>query len=220
MLALDVALALVGLIGGRILPSFTLNALRKAGRPVELQPLPGIDRAGMLALMLVVLIDQVAPGGIAAGLVAAAAALLAAARLSRWHGLRTGHEPLLWVLHLAYALVPAALGLKAAFLLAGLPWAAGWLHLQAAGATALMILAVMTRATLGHTGRALMAAPPVTAAYLLLLAAGLVRVFGPALLPGGTALALAALLWAAAFATFLAVFAPMLLAPRPDGKPG
>jgi len=60
----------------------------------------------------------------------------------------------------------------------------------------------------------------VTAAYLLLFAAGLMRAFGPAVLPSGTTVALAALLWAAAFAAFLAVFAPMLVSPRPDGKPG
>lgn len=220
MLALNVALALVGLIGGRIVPAFTVNALRKAGRPAELRPLPGVDRAGMLALIAVVLVDLAAPGGLLAGGVAAAAGLLAALRLSRWHGLQTGREPLLWVLHAAYALIPAALLLKAVFLLAAAPWAAAWLHLQAAGAIALMILAVMTRATLGHTGRDLTASPPVVAAYGLLLGAALLRVFGGLALPAMTALAAAAVLWITAFAVFLAVFGPMLLAPRPDGKPG
>jgi uncharacterized protein involved in response to NO len=220
MLALNVALALVGLIGGRIVPAFTLNALRKAGRPVELQPLPGVDRAGVLALIAVVLVDLAAPDGQLAGGVAAAAGVLTALRLSRWHGLRTGQEPLLWVLHVAYALIPAALLLKAVFLLTAAPWAAAWLHLQAAGAIALMILAVMTRATLGHTGRDLRATPPVTAAYGLLVGAGLLRVFGGLVLPPMTALAVAALLWVGAFTVFVAVFGPMLLAPRPDGKPG
>ncbi|MGG5820019.1 NnrS family protein [Falsiroseomonas sp. HW251] len=220
MLALNVALALVGLIGGRIVPAFTVNALRKAGRPVELRPLPGVDRAGILALIAVVLVDLAAPGGLFAGGVAAAAGLLAALRLSSWHGLRTGQVPLLWVLHVAYALIPAALLLKAVFLLAAAPWAAAWLHLQAAGAIALMILAVMTRATLGHTGRDLTAPPPVAAAYGLLIGAVLLRVFGGLALPAATALAAAALLWIGAFSVFLAAFGPMLLAARPDGKPG
>ena len=220
MLALNVALALVGLIGGRIVPAFTVNALRKAGRPVELRQLPGVDRAGILALIAVVLVDLAAPGGLLAGGVAAAAGLLAALRLSRWHGLRIGREPLLWVLHVAYALILAALLLKAVFLLAAVPWAAAWLHLQAAGAIALMILAMMTRATLGHTGRDLTATPLVTVAYALLLGAVLLRVFGGLALPAMTALAAAALLWIAAFSVFLAVFGPMLLARRPDGKPG
>lgn len=220
MLALNVALALVGLIGGRIVPAFTLNALRKAGRPVELRPLPGVDRAATLALIAVVLVDLAAPGGLLAGGVAAATGLLAALRLSRWHGVRTGQEPLLWVLHVAYTLIPAALLLKAVFLLTAAPWAAAWLHLQAAGAIALMILAVMTRATLGHTGHDLKATPPVAAAYGLLIGAVLLRVFGGLALLAGTALAAAAVLWIAAFSVFLAAFGPMLLAPRPDGKPG
>lgn len=220
MLALNVALALVGLIGGRIVPAFTVNALRKAGRPVELRPLPVVDRAGILALIAVMLVDLAVPGGMLAAGVAAAAGLLAALRLSRWHGLRTGWEPLLWVLHVAYALIPAALLLKAVFLLTAAPWAAAWLHLQAAGPIALMILAVMTRATLGHTGRDLRASLPVAAAYGLLLGAVLLRVFGGLVLPTTMDLAAAALLWIASFSVFLAVFAPMLLTPRPDGKPG
>ena len=129
--------------------------------------------------------------------------------------------PILWVLHLAYALIPLALAVKAVALLAGAPWASAWLHLQLAGAVALMILAVMTRATLGHTGRALVASPATVAAYVLLLAAALLRAFAGAVLedplPG---LVAAALCWVAAFVLFLAVHAPMLLGPRADGKPG
>jgi uncharacterized protein involved in response to NO len=179
-----------------------------------------VDRGAILAVAAVAVVDAVAPGSVAAGLVAALAAVLVALRLSRWHGLRTLRWPILWVLHLAYALIPLALAVKAAALLAGAPWAAAWLHLQLAGAVALMILAVMSRATLGHTGRALIAAPMTVAAYLLLLAAALLRGFAGAVagdpLP---VLAAAALCWVAAFALFLVVYAPMLLGPRADGKP-
>lgn len=96
-----------------------------------------------------------------------------------------------------------------------------WLHLQGAGALALMILAVMTRATLGHTGRDLVASPATVAAYVLLALAALARAFGPALTGGGIApLAVAGAFWLAAFGLFLAVYAPILLRPRADGKPG
>jgi uncharacterized protein involved in response to NO len=222
LLSANLALVLVGLIGGRIIPSFTLNALRKAGSPVELRPLPGVDGAGVLALLLVAAVDLLAPDGHLAGAVAAVAGVLAGLRLSRWHGMRTLDQPILCVLHLAYAFVPLALLTKAAWLLLDAEWASQWLHLQGAGALALMILAVMTRATLGHTGRDLVASRATVLAYALVALAALARTFGPVLLPQHAVamLAVAGALWVAAFASFLAVFAPILLRPRADGKPG
>lgn len=214
-LALNVALALVGLIGGRIVPSFTLNALRKAGRTPESPPWPWIDRAGMVALGAVVVVDLIVPDSTISGAVATAAALLTLTRLARWRGHETLGQPILWVLHVAYLLVPAALAAKAAFLLADAAWASAWLHLQASGAIALMILAVMTRATLGHTGRDLVAPRTAVVAYALVLGAALLRSFGGAFMPYPTALALAALAWIVAFGLFLFGFAPMLVAPAP-----
>lgn len=221
LLMANMALVLVVLIGGRIVPSFTLNALRKAGRPAVPAPLPGVDRAAILSVTVVVAVDLVMPGGVAAGLAAAAAAVLVALRLSRWYGLRTLRWPLLWVLHLGYLLVALALALKALSLLGGLTWAGAWLHLQVAGALATMILAVMTRATLGHTGHDLVASPMTTVAFVALLAAALLRVFGSAALADPlTAQMAAAVLWVLAFLLFLAAYAPMLVRPRADGKPG
>ncbi len=221
LLMANMALVLVVLIGGRIVPSFTLNALRKAGRPAVPAPLPGVDRAAILSVTVVVAVDLVMPGGVAAGLAAAAAAVLVALRLSRWYGLRTLRWPLLWVLHLGYLLVALALALKALSLLGGLTWAGAWLHLQVAGALATMILAVMTRATLGHTGHDLVASPMTTVAFVALLAAALLRVFGSAALADPlTAQMAAAVLWVLAFVLFLAAYAPMLVRPRADGKPG
>ena len=220
LLSLNTALVLVGLIGGRIVPAFTLNALRKAGTPAEPRPLPGVDKGAVLALLAVLVVDLALPDSRLAGIVAAVAAVLTALRLSRWHGLRTLGQPILWVLHLAYLMVPASLALKAAWLLAWAPWAAAWMHLQAIGALALMILAVMTRASLGHTGRDLVAGRATVASYALLFLAGLARAFGPVLWPGMMAYAVAGTLWIAAFALFLLAYAPVLLLPRPDGKPG
>lgn len=219
-LMLNLALALVGLIGGRIVPSFTVNALRKQGRDATLRPVPGVDAGAVAALLAVALTDLVAEGTALAGVVAAVAAVLTVLRLSRWHGLATLDQPILWVLHLAYLFIPVALGLKALDLLTGAFWESGWLHVQAIGAIGLMILAVMTRATLGHTGRALRAPQAAVIGYVLLPLAALARAFGPLVLPGSAGLALAGALWLAAFALFLWGFAPMLLAPRPDGKPG
>ncbi|RAI55177.1 NnrS family protein [Roseicella frigidaeris] len=220
LLSLDVALALVGLIGGRIIPAFTRSALKKAGQEVEPHPLPGVDTAGVAALVTVALVDLVAPGGIVAGLVSAVAAALALLRLSRWWGLRTLDQPILWVLHLAYLMVPVALAVKASCLLADAGWAANWLHLQGIGAVGLMILAVMPRATMGHTGYPLVAPRLTVAAWVLLPISALLRVFGPILVPGTSAYAAAGALWILAFGLFLAAHGPMLLRPRADGKPG
>ena len=220
LLALDVALLLVGLIGGRILPAFTLGALRQAGTPVEVRPLPGVDAAGIVALLGVAAIELAAPDGRLAGVAAAVAAVLALLRLSRWHGLRALGRPILGVLHLAYLMLPVALAVKAAHLLGGAAWASGWLHLQAIGAVSLMILAVMPRATLGHTGRPLVASRAMLLAWALLPVAALVRAFGPVLVPGLLPYAVAGACWIMAFGLFLLAHGPMLLLPRPDGKPG
>lgn len=218
LLALDVAVLLVGLIGGRIVPSFTLNALRKRGPAPELSPaFPRADEAANLSLAAVALVDLAAPGGVWAGAAAAVAAVLCALRLSRWHGTRVADEPLLLVLHVAWGFVPLGLAVKAVALLGGMAWAEGaWLHLLGAGALGLMVLAVMTRATLGHTGRALRADGATTAAYALVGTAALVRAFGPVLLPHAAAYGVAGACWTAGFGLFLWRYAPVLIAPRAD----
>jgi uncharacterized protein involved in response to NO len=130
--------------------------------------------------------------------------------------------PIAWVLHVAYAWIPIGLGLKGLWLLWQLPVAAGWLHALTAGAYATMILAVMTRAALGHTGRPLVAARPIVAVYLLVTLAAVVRVFGPVVAPTmvQSTWTVAGALWIAAFLIYCAVYAPILLRRRIDGRPG
>lgn len=214
--AANLVLLLVAVVGGRIVPAFTHNALLREGRGSSIAPSPYLERLSLLALVAVIAVDVAAPDSVAAGLVAAAAAVLVAARLARWEGLSTLRMPIVFVLHVGYGWIAVALGLKAIWLLAGAPWAAHWLHAQTAGLFGTMILAVATRVALGHTGRPLVVRPAITVAYALVVAAALVRIFGPALLPLGTVhvLACAAALWVAAFAIFLVVYVPILFAPR------
>jgi uncharacterized protein involved in response to NO len=154
--------------------------------------------------------------------IAAVAASIQAVRLLQWATWRTLRQPLVWALHLSYAWLPVGLALKAVALLSGAAFAAFWLHALTIGALATMILAVMTRASLGHTGRALIADPLITLAYLLLTAAATVRVFGlsafrlnyPVVIIGS------AFLWTTAFALFVYVYTPILWGPRADGKAG
>jgi uncharacterized protein involved in response to NO len=127
-----------------------------------------------------------------------------------------------WILHVAYGWLPVGFALKALSLLTGAPFAAFWLHALTIGAAATMIMAVITRASLGHTGRPLAVSPITVLAYALLTAAAAVRSLGPGLsvAPYATVIGLSAFLWTAAFALFLWVYAPILLTRRADGKAG
>jgi uncharacterized protein involved in response to NO len=127
-----------------------------------------------------------------------------------------------WILHLGYAWLPAGLTLKCLALLTGIAISAFWLHALTIGVLATMIMAVMTRASLGHTGRALVVDPAMGLGYLLLLAAGLVRVFGLGVLglPYPFVIVISACCWTAAFGIFLVIYVPILCSARADGKPG
>jgi uncharacterized protein involved in response to NO len=173
----------------------------------------------MVALALV---DLWRPDARVAGSLAAAAAMVQAARLAQWQGLRTWRMPIVWVLHLGYLWLPLGLALKAVAALGGFTFAAFYLHALTIGAVATMIVAVMTRASLGHTGRPLVVTRRTTYAYGLLTGAAAVRVFGPSTLPlsYSSVVVLAAALWTGAFALFLGEYAPILWTPRVDGKPG
>ncbi len=222
LLAIDVALLLVTVIGGRILPAFTANALRAGGDPPALRTWRGSTPAAIAAMVAVALVDLWRPESGAAAAVAALAAAVQAARLWQWRSERTLGQPILWVLHAAYAWLPIGLALKAAALWWGPAWSAFWLHALTIGVLATMILGVMTRAALGHTGRRLEADARIVAAYGLLLGAAGLRVFGLAVLRLGypSVIVLSACCWTAAFGLFTVVYAPMLWRSRVDGKAG
>ncbi|MGQ9371227.1 NnrS family protein [Azospirillum sp. ST 5-10] len=221
-LAIGVVLMMIAVIGGRIVPAFTRNALRARGDATAVAVPSALDTAALALTAAVVAVDVVLPASAAAGALALAAALAHAVRLARWRGDRTLHDPLLWILHVGYAWVPVALGLKAAWLLGDVAVGTAWLHALTAGSFATMILAVMSRATLGHTGRPLTAPRATAVGFVLLTLAAVARVVAP-VLPGVAytdGLAAAGLLWTAAFVLFLVDYAPILLRPRADGRPG
>jgi uncharacterized protein involved in response to NO len=151
------------------------------------------------------------------------AAVLHGLRLAGWGGPATLGKPILWVLHLGYLWLVAGLALRglAAFVEA-IPDDAA-LHALGAGAVGTMTLAMMTRVSLGHGGRPIVAAPATVAAYALLTLAVVVRIAASFFLGEvgyDHALMLAGVLWAAAFALFVVVYAPILTRPRADGRPG
>lgn len=218
----NLVLVLVTVIGGRITPSFTATALRLRGDAPVVRASKWMTPLAVGVMVLVAVVDLAAAGSRLAGATALVAAVVQVARLAQWQGHRTRGEPLLWVLHLAYLCSPVGLLLKCLALLGLAGWAGGWLHVLTVGAIALMILGVMTRVSLGHTGRALVLPRGITTAYVLLACAAVVRAIGPtqAVIGYGETVAIAAALWAAAFGVFLWRYAAILWQPRPDGRSG
>ena len=214
--AIGLVIIMISMIGGRIIPSFTRNWMVKQGVTDALPTQPeNLDRL-IIASTAVALISWIAfPDHRLTGLVLILAAAAQALRLGRWGGIRTTSDPLVLVLHLGYLWVPIGLlllGLSTAGL--GIPRSAG-VHALTAGAMTTMILAVMTRASLGHTARELRASPLTVVAYLSVTVGAVLRVaasFGI----GAYSLMLDAAggFWAAALLLFLIVYLPVLWRPR------
>ncbi len=206
---------LVALVGGRIVPSFTRNWLQKQGAPSLPAPFGWPDRAALAATAGAGLMWVAAPEARVTGAVAVLAAVLLAVRLSRWCSHRTLREPLLWVLHLGYAWLAVGFGLLGLSLwLAVLPVTPAF-HALTAGAMGTMILAVMSRATLGHTGQPLTAGPGTTAAYILVTIAAVLRVVsGIGTEMGPELTILAGVSWIGAFGLFVVLYGPLLLGAR------
>jgi uncharacterized protein involved in response to NO len=220
-LALGTASLLIALIGGRITPSFTRNWLRMRGPGAQPATASKFD-LGVIALTgASVLAWAAAPDARAVGWALGAAGLANLARLGRWCGWRTLGEPLLWILHVGYGCLGLGLILLGLSRLSlAIPATAG-VHALTAGAVGIMTLAVMSRASRGHTGRPLTAGPATVAVYAAAMAAALTRVaapFAPTHQP--LMLAASACLWCAAFGGFAIAYGPMLTQPRPTaGRP-
>lgn len=213
-------LMLITLIGGRIIPSFTANWLIKQGQ----SRLPGQASTfdyfamGATALALGCWAFQIEASLTAALLLIAG--VLQIVRLVRWGGRRTMAEPLVFILHLSYAWLPVGLLLLGLSIVDMDVSATAGIHALGAGAMASMVLAVMTRATLGHTGRELRADNGTVAIYLLVTLGAALRVAAPWLpLDYLLLIKIAGALWGGAFLLFLLLFGPKLLGPRPDGHP-
>lgn len=218
-LALTVIVAMIMLIGGRITPSFTHSWLVR--RQSKRLPIT-FGRFDMVALIVagVALLAWVgAPETAVTGWLLLTAGVIQAWRLARWAGDLTWREPLLLVLHVGYAFVPIGFVLQSVSILwPGTLPPGGALHAWTVGAVGVMTLAVMTRATLGHTGRPLRTGVFAGVMYLAIVAAALARIgAGVAASDMILMLIFAAICWLLAFTTFVLHFGPMLVSRRPDG---
>jgi uncharacterized protein involved in response to NO len=214
--AIMVVVVIEVVIGGRVIPNFTANAV--AGLKPVMHP-----RRDQLALGLTASAGLAwacgAPAPFAAGLAAAAAAAQAV-RLAGWQPWRSVGNPLLWILHVSYLWIPAGFLLLAAAELGLVPLSAA-VHVLALGALAGLIIGMITRTALGHTGRQLRAGLAETVMYAL-VQAGVVARFAAAMVPAWRmpVLVLAAACWSTAFVTYVLVYGPYLMRPRVDGREG
>ena len=215
-LGIATLLMLISLVGGRIIPSFTTNWLAKQRPGVPPPAAFGpVDHAALGVTAVALAGWLAAPDTIVVAWLQIAAGAVAAMRLARWRGYATLREPLLWILHVGYAWLAAGFLLLGINGLVDLLPATAALHALTAGAIGTMTLAVMTRASLGHTGQALTAGPGTTAIYVLVTIAAVLRVlagvtsadFVPMLMMAGAA-------WSGAFGLFVVLYAGPLMRPR------
>lgn len=205
---------MIAVIGGRIVPSFTRNwlAKRAPGR-LPVPPMQRFDKAALMVLVLGLLAWIALPDHPATAILLLLAGGLHLVRLVRWAGDRTLAEPLVAVLHLGYFFLPlGAVAIAAEILMPGSLGMAAAQHLWMGGAAGLMTLAVMTRATLGHTGQTLTAGPGTVGIFAALVGAVLARL-GAGIWPDQAHLLhmVAGAGWIAAFGGFAVIYGPLLL---------
>ncbi|MCB9579494.1 MAG: NnrS family protein [Polyangiaceae bacterium] len=217
LLGVDLVTIVIVIVTGRIVPMFTRNATGRQG----IVNVPVLDRAAIAAMVLVVATGVLMPGSAVSGVALLLAGVFVAARAARWGMQHTFGNPLLWILHVGHAWVAIGLLLRgASVLVPAVPSSMG-LHALTAGAIGALTLGMMARVSLGHTGRMLAAPKLVSVAFVVITVATLLRIVAP--LAGASQLPLLAVagsLWALSFAAYLVSYAPMLLSPRVDGRPG
>jgi uncharacterized protein involved in response to NO len=214
-LALAAAIALLSAIGGRIIPPFTRNWLVSRGSALNPVSHRWLDRLALVTLHGGLLGWAFLPASRPIGGVLLLAAILNLWRLAGWRGFATASEPLLSILHVGYGWVVLGAALLGASMLSDIVPEPAAIHAFTAGAIGTMVLAVMTRVSRGHTGRALEADGVTISIYTIVVIAGLARVaaaFADA--RSVQLLEISALLWVTSFGLFAISYGPMLISPR------
>ena len=202
-----VVTTLLVFMGGRVIPFFTDRRLPGTS-PLQW---PWLNWASTLTVLAIIPVYLVAGRQTVLTPLLLAAAALTAVRLIAWKPWRTFSEPMLWILHLGYAWVPVGLILLALhFSSPGIPWTAG-IHALMTGAMSTLILGMMARVALGHSGKPIAASPLIVASFVIITLAGLARVTAALLMSSGWLLIAAGLLWALAYLLYLIVYTPIFL---------
>lgn len=215
--AILIIVVIEAVIGGRVIPMFTRNGAPGTEPVMDARR----DRIVMGATVAAVAGFALGVPSPLMGALAASAAVAQATRLLGWKPLATLRHPLLWILHLSYGWIPIGFALLALHAFGIVPESAA-LHALAVGAMAGLILGMITRTVLGHTGRQLKAGRIEMAMYLLIQAGAVARLIAALGLDGGGTIALpaAAACWSAAFGLYLAQYGPYLFSRRIDGREG
>jgi uncharacterized protein involved in response to NO len=209
--------AFLVLIGGRVVPAFTQNALRMTlAKNITCTTPAWTERLALPSVLLVVILELVAAETAFTGAAAILAASVLLIRMLGWQSLKTLSIPLVWILHVGYAWLPLGFALKGLADLGVLENTFAAMHALTTGAVGVMVLAMGSRAALGHSGRPLIATKPTILVYFLVIGAAVLRVF----LPFDWALPAAGLLWTAGWGLFAVTYWPVLARPRIDGLPG
>ena len=199
--------------GGVLTPIFTGNALREKGRGEQAPFNLELEMLAVGVVLLLAALDLAGAPSSWTGLAALACAGVHAARAARWKGWRLPDVPLVFVMHLGFAWLVFAFLLKAAADLAGLVPEAAWMHAFTVGGLGLMMLGLMTRVALRHTGRPLVVPGAMKLAYAMMFAAALLRLAATVHGLGAWAVALAVVLWGLTFLVYFAVFGALLVRP-------
>jgi uncharacterized protein involved in response to NO len=213
-LGVAAVVTLITLIGGRIIPSFTRNWLAKGASGRLPSPFGRFDVLVIVVSVASLILWIAVPTGAPTAAALVLSGLIQTARLARWAGYRTWRNPLLFILHIGYGFVPAGF-LLGALIFQDASLRSALFHAWMTGAAGTMTIAVMTRASLGHTGRALQATHSTVFIYCSIVVAALARIcaalepsLSPLLLPA------AALGWACAFLGFGLIYLPILCRPK------
>jgi len=221
MVTLYLISIMIAIIGGRIIPNFSRMTLKKDQRKQNIRSVKLLDISSILTILLVAIFEIIQLDGLIVGILSLAIFSLHIIRLFLWQGWKVYYSPILWILHVGYLFLPIG------FLLKGLGEFSVvdsiiYIHILTIGMIGVMIIGVMSRVALGHTGRKLSVSKITIASYICII----LSVFFRAIIPIGDivdydlAQKISATLWLLSFTLFAIVYVPILIMPRVDGKKG
>jgi len=216
-MALALVMVLLALIGGRVTPNLTRNFLVEEGMTEQPAAFSHFDGVSVVLVGVAAVAWTVQPQAMATGWTLVAAGLVNLTRLLRWYSWVVWREPLVLILHLGYGWLAISLLVLGGTILGLGMQPVNAVHALTTGAVGVMTLAVMTRASLGHTGRPLHAGPMTVVIYMLVNLGAMLRMFAPnTAVPTNIMLILAAVLWSGAYILFAVVYGPVLSGPSID----